>query len=309
MTLGQLRTMLSRAYAVQDQAHATTLGASLAYYAAFSLSPLLLLLLGLAAIVFGQEAAQGQLAGELTNLLGPTVASAAEEVIHQADRTPASGPVALAVSIVMLLFGASGVFAELQTALNAIWGVEPSPTLGWWGIVRIRFLSFITVLGTCFLLLASLVVTAVLNGLAHWWTPASAAGGTFWTTVWPAVNTLMSLGVITLLFALIYKYLPDALVEWRDVWLGASVTALLFLLGRYLLAVYLVRAVPTSGYGAAGSLVVVLLWVYYTSQIFLFGAAFTRVHAELAGREVRPAPHAERVAVTRSTPTRQTVTL
>jgi membrane protein len=191
--------------------------------------------------------------------------------------------------VVVLLFGASGVFVELQTALNAIWMVQPKPDRGLWGILQDRFLSFTMVLGTCFLLLASLLVTTALAALASLWTPASLPGGTW---LWQGLNALVSLAVITALFALLFKYLPDAFVAWQDVWLGAAVTAVLFLIGKHLLGLYLGWAAITSTYGAAGSVLAILLWVYYTAQIFLFGAAFTRVHAQEAGRRVQAAPNA-----------------
>ena len=288
----RLFNLIMRSVTLWNEARAPTFGASLAYYTAFSLAPLIFLVLGLAALILGPDAARGQLAQELKMTVGATVAHATQEVVDQSNQTPASGPLAVGFSILMLLFGASGVFLELQLALNAIWMVEAKSDRGMWGLVQDRFLSFTMVLGTCFLLLASLLVTAGLAALARFWTPASLSGIWFWQ----ALNGLVSLTVITLLFALLFKYLPDAKVAWQDVWLGAMATAVLFLIGRQLLAVYLGWVATTSTYGAAGSILALLLWVYYTAQIFLFGAAFTRIHAEDRGRNIVPSANASLVS-------------
>jgi membrane protein len=274
--------LLKKAYVVWTEARAPTLGASLAYYTAFSLAPLIVLALGIAALVLGPDAARGQLAESLEMVMGKSMADATQQVVADAHQTPRSGTLAIIFGMAILLFGASGVFLELQTALNAIWMVKANPDAGWWRFVQDRFLSFTMVFGSCFLLLASLLVTTTL-ALARFW------------TLWQVVNALVGLGIVTLLFAVIFKYTPDAKIAWSDVWLGAAVTGVLFTIGRHLLSAYLGWAAISSSYGAAGSLLALLMWVYYTAQIFLYGAAFTRVHAESQGHLVRPSEIAEPV--------------
>jgi membrane protein len=269
-------------------AKAPRLGAALAFYAVISLAPLLLLVMNLAALVFGQEAAAGQLAGEIGDTVGPEVAKALQDMLREANK-PVTGTSHAIVGLLVLLFGASGVFAELQDAMNTIWQVAPKPNRGIMGILRDRFLSFTMLMGVCFLLLASLIVTAVLAALSRMWTPAGLPGGAW---LWQGINFAVSFAVITMLFALILKVLPDAKVRWEDVWIGAASTALLFTLGKFALGFYLTHGSVTSGYGAAGSLVIVLLWVYYASQILLFGATFTRIYAERFGSGVVPAHNA-----------------
>jgi membrane protein len=281
-----------------NDAKAQTLGASLAYYTAFSIAPLLVIILAVAGLVFGQQAANGQVAGEIAATAGPKVASALEEVLANARFSPAT-PWALAASAIMLLVGASGVFAELQNSLNTIWQVQMKPDAGLLQMVRDRFLSFAMVLVTCFLLFCSLVLTAMLYTLTETIHPQLLPGG---AVLWQWSNFGLSLVIITVLFGLIYKVLPDAVIAWRDVWVGALVTALLFTAGKHLLSLYLTYASPASAYGAAGSLAIFLLWIYYSAQIFLFGAAFTRVYAAQRGRRIRPTEHAIEVPTPALTP-------
>jgi membrane protein len=266
---------------------AARLGAALAYYTAFSIAPLLVIAVAVAGLVFGEEAAYGQLRDELAGLLGPDGGAAVEEMIAGARRT-STGIVSLVIGGAMLLFGASGVFGQLQDALNTIWEVEPRPGRGVWGVLQDRFLSFAMVLGTGFLLLVSLVLSAATAALAD----AFAASSPALTAVGVALQTILSLAVTTALFAAIFKLLPDAEVRWRDVWVGAAVTAVLFAIGRALLGLYLGRGAFASSYGAAGSVLVVLLWVYYASQILFLGAEFTQVWANRFGARVRPAADA-----------------
>jgi membrane protein len=248
--------------------------------------------------VLGPEVTQQRFGEELTATAGPDVARAVQSILAHAQGF-GSGVLATVVGVVALLFGASGVFGQLQDALNTIWGVEPKPGRGIWGLIHDRFLSLTMVLGTAFLLLVSLVISTALKALGGLVAPAPG----FAAVLWDIVNVVVSFGIITLLFALIYKVLPDATIGWRDVWIGAALTALLFTVGKYLLGLYLARGSVTSGYGAAGSLVLILLWVYYSSQILLFGAAFTRVYADRYGSHVQPAPNA--VAVTPEAAARQ----
>jgi membrane protein len=271
---------------------APTLGAALAYYSVFSITPLLLLAIGIAGFVFGHEAAQSGILNEIQGTVGEPVAGAVRDVLepaqHQNGRT-----LATVLGIATLLLGASGVFGQLQDALNTIWKVEPKPGRGILGFIRDRFFSITMVLGTGFLLLVSLIITATLSAVSKFWTPAGFPGG---TALWEVINNLVSIGFITVLFALIFRFVPNVRFGWRDVWMGAALSAFLFVIGKYALGEYLGRSGVTSTYGAAGSLVVVVLWVYYSAQILLFGAEFTRVVATRYGKGIRPTPNAVSVS-------------
>jgi membrane protein len=271
---------------LDDQA--PTLGAALAYYTVFSLAPLLIISIALAGLVFGAEAAQGQIFDQLRGLLGDASGKAMQEIVQSASAEPKTGVVATVIGFVTLLFGASGVFGQLQASLNIIWGVQPKPGRGILGIIRDRSLSFGFILVVGFLLLVSLLLTA---GIAF-------VGKQFGAMV-PGMealiqilNSILSLAVITLLFGMMFKILPDANIAWRDVWIGAFITALLFTLGKFALGFYLGRSGVASSYGAAGSLIVLLLWVYYSSQIVFFGAEFTQVYANRFGSHVTPSSNA-----------------
>jgi len=247
-----------------------TMGAALAYYTGFSLAPLLIIAVAIASLFFGEKAAQGYLSTELQGALGETVAKAVEEMVKNA-RASGDGPFASVIGLLALLFGAGGVFGQLQTSLNAIWDV-PTSSGGFWYFMKSRFLSFAMVLGIGFLLLVSLVTSTAISALTN-----SLPVGTAFMA--QTVNQVLSFAVITALFALIYRVLPDRHIAWRDVWSGAAFTALLFTVGKYLIGLYLGKGSATSAFGAAGSLAVILLWVYYASQILLFGAQFTYVRA------------------------------
>jgi membrane protein len=256
------------------------LGAALAYYTVFSLAPIILIVVGIAGLVFGEEAARARLLEEIDNTVGSQVGEAIAATSQHIQDTE-SGLWATIISVVMLFFGATGVFAQLQDALNVIWGVKPREDRTWFDSVKDRFWSFSVVLGIGFLLLVSLVISTLLSALTRFVTPTMIPGNIY---VWQVLNWLVSFGVVTLLFAMIFKLLPDAKIEWREVWVGAAVTAALFAIGRYLIGLYLGQSAWISGYGAAGSLVVILLWVYYSSQILLFGAEFTYVYANRDGK-------------------------
>ena len=275
------------AYTVWSDAKAPTLGAALSYYTAFSIAPFMMIALAVAGMVFGAEAANEEVAGEINHIVGPTAAGAIQEVLKNAENRTA-GTFATIIGFALLLFSASGVFGELQNALNTIWQVKPQPNAGFLGTIRKRFLSFSMVLGTCFILLVSLGVSAALEAVAAYWTPSSLPGGAY---LWLAINHVVSLAVVTLLFAMIYKYLPDVDIAWREVWIGALTTAVLFVVGKFLLGLYLGRSGVASSYGAAGSLVLFLLWVYYSAQIFLFGASLTYVYAQRSRGAPIQAPH------------------
>jgi membrane protein len=251
------------------------LGAALAYYSAFSITPLLLLVIAVASRLFGQKAAEGAIVSELGDTLGTPVARAIQDMLENAHDSGATS-LATALGIVILLFAASGVFGELQDALNTIWKVQPKPGRAWLTILRDRFFSFTMVVGTGFLLLVSLVISAALAAVGKFLTDEALPGG---VTLWQGVTWLVSLAFIALVFGLIYKVVPDVKLRWSDVWPVALLTVLLFSLGKFALSLYLGWGTTTSAYGAAASLVVLLLWVYHSAQILLFGAEFTRVYA------------------------------
>jgi membrane protein len=271
---------------------ASRLAAALAYYTIFSIAPLLLIAIAVAGMVFGEEAARGQIVGQIQELIGPQGAEAIQGMIANAGQNKGQGTVATLIGIALLLFGASGVFAALQDSLNTIWEVAPKPDQGIWATIRTRFLSFGMVLGIGFLLLVSLLLSAALTGAAKMVSGYIANN----EALLQVLNLGVSFVVITLLFAALYKYLPDAKIRWKDVWIGAIVTSLLFGLGKYLIGLYLGHSSTSSTFGAAGSLVVLLIWVYYSAQIFFFGAEFTQAYANRYGTRVQPSDHA--VAVT-----------
>jgi membrane protein len=266
-----------------------SLAAALSYYTLFSLAPLLTIAIAVAGFFFGQEAAQNQVVHTIQGMVGEESAKAIQDMIRNASEKPGSGIISTAISIVVLLFGAGGVVGQLQTSLNQIWGVAPKPGQGIWGFVRQRFISFAMVLSIGFLLLVSLVVSAVLAGISTWL--SGVMGGM--AIVGHALDIVISFGFVTLLFALIYKFLPDAKIHWKDVWIGAALTSILFTVGKSLIGLYLGSSGVTSVYGAAGSLITVLLWVYYSSLIFFLGAEFTQVYAAEYGSGVAPAPNAQ----------------
>ncbi len=276
--------------AAADWSHdrAPRLGAALAYYTVFSLVPFLVVVIALIGLVLGQEAAQSAILSHIATMVGDQSAAAIKDMIHRADQ-PSTGLVATGLAVVTLLFGASGVFGQLQDALNTVWGVEPKEGRGVWGFIKDRFLSFVAVLGTGFLLLVSLILSSALAAFGKWFSgllPLPEA-------LLHLFNFVLSFVVVTGLFALIFKVLPDARVAWRDVWVGALLTAALFTIGKYALGLYLGKSNVASAYGAAGSLVLILLWVYYSAQILLYGAEFTQVYANRLGERIVPAPDAQ----------------
>ena len=267
---------------------ASRLAAALAFYTLLSLAPLLVIAVSVAGLVFGDDAARGQIAQQISGLVGPEAGKAIEEVLANANSKPAAGIVSTVVGVFVLLFSASGVFGELQDSLNTIWEVEPRPGRGVVGLLRDRFFSFTMVLGVAFLLLVSLVASAGLASLGHGLEQALPGG----KTVWQVLNFVISLGVVTGLFALIYKVIPDAKVAWRDVGIGAFVTALLFTLGKFAIGLYLGHSTVASAYGAAGSVVVITVWVFYSAQILFMGAEFTQVYAQRHGSRIVPSDNA-----------------
>jgi membrane protein len=279
--------LLSATFTKWTEDHAQRLGAALAFYTVFSLAPILLIVIAMAGLVFGQEAAEGQIIGQIQDLVGDDSAKAIQGMLAYARR-PSTSLIATGVALVTLLFGATSVFAQVQDALNVIWGVETKSGRGIIQIIKDRFISFVAVLGSGFLLLVSLVLSAALAAVGHTLESLLPAS----ELILQAINFLLSFVVITLLFAMIYKLIPDVLNNWQDVWVGAGITSLLFTIGKSLIGLYLGKSDVGLAYGAAGSLIVVLLWVYYASQIFLFGAEFTAVYAAFHGSQLKPTPNA-----------------
>jgi len=265
------------------------LGAALAFYTLFSLAPILIIVIAIAAMAFGEDAAQAQIIEHIDTLVGPEVARTIQTTLENASR-PRSGVIATLIGLATLLFGATIVFSELRDALNLIWRVSPAGERSLLiGLIRDRLLSFAIVFGIGFLLLMSIVANAVLAAMTQ------IFGGFIAEQVYVlrTVNFLFSFVIVTLLFAMMYKVLPDTNIPWSAVLIGAVATALLFTIGRFLIGLYLMYSGIMSAYGAAGSLVALLMWVYYSAQIFYFGAEFTKVYTTRQGR--RAAPPADNV--------------
>jgi membrane protein len=257
---------------------APRLAAALAYYTAFSIAPLLIIAIAIASAVFSEEAVRGQLDNQIQGVVGAQAADAVQEMIANSSRD-SSGIIASVIGVVTLLLGAAGLFGQLQDALNTVWGVAPKPDQGLIETIKDRFISFAMVLGIGFMLLVSLILSTILSAFNGWLIGLLPAAE-FLAQI---INFVISFGVITLLFAAIYKVLPDTPIKWSDVWVGAAVTALLFTIGKFLLGLYLGNSTIASSYGAAGSFVVLLVWIYYSAQILLLGAEFTHVYAARHG--------------------------
>jgi membrane protein len=268
------------------------LGAALAYYTVLSLAPLVIVVVAVVGLVFGQQAARGEILQQIQSLVGYQGAQAIQTVVAQAYK-PKSGIIATALGLITLFISASGVLVELRDSLNKIWDVPPQPDTGVWTTVKERFLSFGMLLAIGFLLLVSLILSAAIT-----------AAGTFVSGLLPvpewvlqAANALLSLVVFTALFAMLYRFMPDVTITWHDTFLGAAFTSVLFTIGKFLIGLYLGKASVASAYGAAGSLVVLLVWVYYSAQVFFFGAEFTHVFALRRGSH-SPSVHAGTSVVT-----------
>lgn len=282
-TIRALVSLLKDTFNEWNEDKAPRLGAALSYYTIFSLAPILVVVIALAGLIFGQDAVQSRVMFQIRDLIGKDGAEAIQNMI-QVARQPKVGFLATIIGIITLLLGASGVFGEIQDALNTIWHVPPKPTGGFLGMIRYRFTSFAMVLGIGFLLLASLVISAALAAVGDY--IGNVIG--FPAPLLQVLNFFVSFAVIALLFALLFKVVPDAEIAWDDVWIGAAVTSLLFTIGKFLIGLYLGRSSVVSAFGAAGSLVLILLWVYYSAQIVFFGAEFTKVYANRFGSKIRP---------------------
>src|SRR5437868_1906702 len=272
---------------LKDQA--PQLGAALAYYTVFSLAPLVLLLLAIVGFIFRNDPAGAwrRVTEQMSYFLDQSAMDVVANIAQTASQ-PNKGTLATIIGILLALFGASGVFGQLQNALNIIWGVKAKPGAGLAGFIRSRFLSFAMVAGVCFLLLVSLVFESLLKGFSHY-IQATFPGGIVIALVF---YSIFDLAVVVLLFALIFKFLPDVKIQWRDVWIGALMTAIFFAIGKWALGLYLGSGAAGSAYGAASSLITLLLWIYYSSQILLFGAEFTQVYTRKFGGPVEPDDYA-----------------
>jgi membrane protein len=271
---------------------APQLGAALAYYTVFSLAPMVLLLIAVIGVLFREDPAGAW--SKVTEQMSYFLDKSAVEMVQQIARqvsTPAKSALGATIGFALALFGATGVFGQLQNALNTIWGVKAKPGGGIWGFIRSRFLSFALLAGIGFLLLVSLVIKAVLKAFSHYL--QSVLPGAL-TIIIPIYLTF-DLVIVTAIFAMIFKILPNATTRWRDVWIGAVITALLFLIGKWALGIYLVSGTAASAYGAASSLITLLLWIYYSSQILLFGAEFTQVYADRCGAQIKADKYAVRI--------------
>jgi membrane protein len=274
--------LLKKTYTDWSRDKAPRMGAALAYYTIFSLAPLLVIAIAIAGFVFGREAVEGRITYQIQGLVGSESARAVQTMIQSAHK-PAHGVIATLFGVVILLVGASGVFTEMQDALNSIWKVDTTSKTGLWNMLKYRFLSFGMVLGIGFLLLVSLLLSAAL-----------AAVTTYASEILPippaalhAVDFLFSVLFIAALMALIFKFLPDAKIAWGDVWVGAALTSLLFTAGKFLIGFYIGKSVTMSAYGAAGSVVIMLTWIYYSAQLLYFGAEFTHVYSKEYGSQCK----------------------
>jgi membrane protein len=270
----RLLQWFKKSFSEWNRHNAPQLGAALSYYSMLSLAPLVVIVVAIAGLAFGAKAARGEIVAQIGGLVGEEGAKGIQTMLDNAHK-PGAGIIATVLGVTVLLFGASGVFAELRSSLNRIWDAPPHPDGGFIALIKDRFFSFAMVLGIGFLLLISLVVSAGLSAVAKYLSDALPLPS--WILY--IGNILVSFVVITLLFALIYKFVPDVKMAWGDIWIGAASTSLLFTIGKFLIGLYLGKASVGSAYGAAGSLVILLVWIYYSAQIFFFGAEFTKIYA------------------------------
>lgn len=278
MNAKRLPQLLKQAFSEWNKHDAPRLGAALSYYSILSLAPLLIIVIAIVALAFGAKVARGEIVGQIGGLAGQQGATAIQTMLDNAHK-PASGIIASILGLVVLLFGASGVCGELRSSLNRIWDAPERPAGGLMALIKDRFFSFAMVFSIGFLLLVSLAVTAALAAAGKYVSGALPVPA----SVLYVANIIVSFAVITVLFALIYKFVPDIKLPWNDIWIGAAATSLLFTIGKSAIGLYLGKAGVGSAYGAAGSLVVLLVWIYYSAQIFFLGAAFTKVYAAARG--------------------------
>lgn len=264
--------------------------AALSFYAMLSLAPLLIIILAITAIFVDVQSVKAELVTQVDALIGPQGATVLTTVLENAEANQRRGTAAI-LGVILSIFGATAVFVQLQNALNRIWGVEPAPDKFWWSLLMTRIVSFGVVLSIGFLLLVSLLISAVITTVSTTLSLQLPGG----VALWYYVDVFSSLTIITLLFAFLFRYLPDVRIAWRDVWVGAFITAVLFTLGKRLIGYYLGHSAITSVYGAAGSLVALLFWIYYSALIIFFGAEIAQVYSRLFGREIKPRRFAYKV--------------
>lgn len=288
MNIRKLRRLFQETFKKWQADKAPLIAAALAYYTVFSISPLLVIAIAIAGTVFGDQAAQAKITDQLVALVGQDGVKPILQALNNISQPKIRGFASL-ISIGVLIIGASGIFAQLQDALNTVWKVKPQPGQGVMLFLRKRLSSFLMVFAIGVLLILSLVLSAVVATLGRYRTdflPGSSV-------LWENLDFIVSFGLITFLFCLMFKYVPDVKIAWKDVLIGSIITALLFLFGKYLLGLYLSKGSLGSAYGAAGSLIVFLAWVYYSAQIILFGAEFTHVYTRMYGSKVRPRKYSQ----------------
>lgn len=291
-SLGSIFGLLKKVVSEWIDHEVSRMGAALAFYTFFAIAPLFVIVLAVAGFWFGEQAARRELFSQVSGLVGSEGTVAIQALVSAAHK-PKTGAWATVIAVVTLFVGATGVFVQLQDALNSVWSVRRVPGRGLRNFIKDRLLSFALIVGLGFLLLVSLVLSAGLSAMDKFMVMSVPAH----ETIWQWINFVLSFGVIALLFAMIFKVLPDVKIAWRDVWIGAIITALLFNVGKHLFGLYLGRSGVASVFGAAGSLVIVLLWVYYSAQILFFGAKFTQVYSNRYGSHLGPVPGAEEVTL------------
>lgn len=290
MNLRKIGRLLKKTFAEWQADKASRIAAALAYYTVFSISPLLVIAVAIAGAFFGQQTAQEQIMGQLTELVGKDGAQPILLALNNMSQPKIRGTASL-ISIGVLILGASGIFAQLQDALNTVWKVQPQPGQGILPFLRKRLSSFLMVLAIGFLLMLSLILSAVVSTVTRYST--DLLPDSMLIIPWSELDFLISLGLVTFLLCLMFKYVPDVKIAWKDVVVGSVITALLFVFGKFLLGLYLSKGSLGSAYGAAGSLIVFLAWVYYSAQIILLGAEFTQVYARMYGSKIRPGKHSQ----------------
>ena len=288
MNLRKIGRLLQKTFQEWQKDKASRIAAALAYYTVFSISPLLVIAIAIAGAFFGQETASEQITDQLTALVGEDGVKPILVALNNISQPKIRGWASL-ISIAVLMLGASGIFAQLQDALNTVWKVKPQPGQGVFIFLRKRLSSFLMVLAIGFLLILSLILSTVVAALSKYRTdflPGSQI-------LWENLDFLVSLGLLTFLFGLMFKYVPDVKIAWKDVLVGSIITALLFIFGKFILGIYISKGTLGSAYGAAGSLIVFLAWVYYSAQIILFGAEFTQVYSRMYGSKIRARKHSQ----------------
>ena len=292
MQLKDLFSLLKDAFAAFGETKCARLAAALSYYTIFSIAPILIVVISIAALFFNESTARANIVAQISNVVGSTGAEAIGEILTNANKGGKGGNIiATVVGFATILLGATGLFAALQDSLNTIWGVEPKPDNGIVTMIHARLLSFVMVLGIGFLLIVSLVASVAVKSAADWL--GGVMGGAEWIA--PVLNVVLFFLLLTLFFAMMFKILPDAQIQWRDVWVGGALTSILFSVGKSVLSWYLARPGTASAYGSAGALVVLLLWINYASQILFFGAEFTKVYANKFGSHIEPEEHAREI--------------